>query len=234
MPYTYLLINFFTILVPFLFSFHPKIRFDKEWKRFLPAMIIVAVIFILWDIYFTKLGVWNFNPRYVTGIYLSELPLEELLFFICVPYACVFTYYCLDKFFKLDWSNSAESSTCIAFAILLFVIGGLNIGKLYTSVTFISTAIVCLLMQFYFRIKWFGKALTVYAVLLIPFLIVNGLLTGTGLEEAVVRYNNNENLGIRILTIPVEDTVYGFELYILNLFFYQYRTKASIHTLQQA
>jgi lycopene cyclase domain-containing protein len=40
---------------------------------------------------------------------------------------------------------------------------------------------------------------------LIPFLIVNGLLTSI----PVVIYNDNENLGIRIYTIPIEDTVYG-------------------------
>jgi lycopene cyclase domain-containing protein len=101
------------------------------------------------------------------------------------------------------------------------VIGIIWFDKLYTSVTFITTAVICLLLKFIAKIKWFGKAVTVYAVLLIPFLIVNGILTGFGLEEPVVQYNNEENLGIRIFTIPIEDTMYGFELILLNLFFYE-------------
>jgi hypothetical protein len=60
----------------------------------------------------------------------------------------------------------------------------------------------------------------VYALLLVPFLIVNGILTGTGLEEPVVSYNKTENLNIRLFTIPLEDVFYGFELFILNLFIY--------------
>jgi len=92
--------------------------------------------------------------------------------------------------------------------------------KLYTSTTFFSTAITCLILKFLFRINWFGKACTVFGVLLVPFFLVNGILTGTGLAEPIVRYNPAENLGIRLLTIPIEDFLYGFELFILNLFFY--------------
>ena len=217
----YLLVVFFTVLVPFLFSFHPKIKFYKTWKAFFPAVFIVAAIFIIWDILFTELGVWNFNPGYVTGIYLYNLPLEELLFFICIPFSCVFTYYCLDKFYSLGWNDKVETIVCIIFSLALIITGLLFLTRLYTSVTFISAGIVCLVLKFVARIDWFGKALTVYGLLLVPFLIVNGILTGTGADEAIVRYNDAENLGIRILTIPFEDAFYGLELFLLNLLFYK-------------
>jgi lycopene cyclase domain-containing protein len=225
MKLTYLLINFFTVIVPLIFSFHPKIRFDKKWRHFFGGNLIVAILFIGWDIYFTASGVWSFNGKYITGINLKGLPIEEMLFFICIPFACVFTYYCLTKFYTLNWNVKKESVFCIIFSATLLVIGIINLHKLYTSVTFISTAIACLLLKFIIKINWIGKAFSVYAVLLIPFLIVNGLLTGTGLEEPVVLYNKAENLGIRIATIPVEDVFYGFELILLNLFFYNYREK---------
>jgi lycopene cyclase domain-containing protein len=57
---------------------------------------------------------------------------------------------------------------------------------------------------------------------LIPFLIVNGILTGLFLEEPVVSYNKNEILGIRILTIPIEDVGYAFSMLFSNLMIFEY------------
>ncbi len=117
MKFLYLLVDFFTILVPFLFSFHPKIKFYKTWKQFFIASILVAFIFIIWDSAFTYHHVWSFNPRYVTGIYFLKLPVEEILFFICIPFSCVFTFFCLDKFYNLSWNDKSEK----IFVIILFV-----------------------------------------------------------------------------------------------------------------
>jgi len=55
-------------------------------------------------------------------------------------------------------------------------------------------------------------------VMLIPFFIVNGILTGSFIDNEIVWYNNDENLGIRLFTIPVEDTIYAFTLILTNLF----------------
>ena len=218
----YLLINFFTVIVPFLFSFHPKLNFYKYWKPFLLANSIVASIFILWDIAFTKIGVWGFNPDYITGIYFYNLPIEEVLFFICIPYACVFTYHCLTLFFKLNSLEKAESLLIIILAALLYSLGTLFYNHLYTSTTFISLATLLLVLKFGIKVNWLGKLLSIYPILLIPFFIVNGILTGTGLENPVVWYNNTENLNFRLLTIPIEDIFYGFELIVLNIFLFEF------------
>ena len=217
----YLLVNFFTIIIPFLFSFHPKIRFHLTWKAFFPAAILVGVMFVIWDELFTAMGVWGFNPDYVTGIYLFNLPLEEVLFFICIPFSCVFTYFCLDRFFDLSWNPKVEDAFSVIFSLALLLAGIVFYERIYTFVTFISTGLVCLTLKYIIKVNWFGKAALVYGILLIPFFIVNGILTGTGLESPVVWYDHSENLNIRILTIPIEDAIYGFELILVNLYFYK-------------
>lgn len=229
----YLFVDFFTIIIPLLFSFHPKINFYKSWGSFFLAAIPVAVLFCLWDSLFTQAGIWNFNPRYLLGIYIFHLPIEEILFFICIPFSCVFTYFCLDKFFDMSWKPMREKGFAIFLAIFLFVIGGYFIDRAYTAMSFLSTAIICLFLVFVVKVDWFGKAVTVYMFLLVPFMIVNGILTGTGIEEAVVRYDNSENLGIRILTIPVEDIFYGLELFLLVLFLFKSFETIKMHHRQK-
>jgi len=225
MKLLYLLIDVFVIAIPLVASFHPKIRFHKNWGRLFKAILFIAIPFLVLDSIFTSLGVWGFNPGYITGIRLFNLPVEEVLFFISIPYACVFTYYCLDKFYDFSWNPKSENIFCILLSGFLLVTGLLFWKKLYTSSTFISTALLCLFLKFGLHINWFGKAVSIFVILLFPFLLVNGILTGTGLSAPVVWYNPSDNLGIRIMTIPVEDFIYGFELFLGNLALYLRFTK---------
>jgi lycopene cyclase domain-containing protein len=222
MKWLYLLINFSTVIVPVLFSFHPKLNFYKNWKAFFIANAIVAFIFILWDLLFTHIGVWGFNPNYISGLYFFNLPIEEILFFICIPYACVFTYHCLNLFIKTRWPTKTENIFVYTLAAVLLFTGLYFYDKLYPASTFISLAIVLFILKYFLKINWLGKLLTIYPILLIPFFIVNGILTGSGLPQPVVWYNNAENMGIRLFTIPFEDIFYGFELILLNIVFYEY------------
>ncbi len=57
------------------------------------------------------------------------------------------------------------------------------------------------------------RFLAAYAICLIPFLLVNGLLTAL----PVVLYNDSENIGLRIYTIPAEDVFYGMLLVLGNV-----------------
>ena len=221
MKYLYLLINLSAVSIPVIFSFHPRLQFFKQWKAFFKANILVAPFFIFFDSLFTLSAVWGFNPDYVSGIHLFYLPIEEILFFICIPFACVFTYHCLGLFYKFEWKRKTENILVNILAAALFSIGLFYIDKLYTASTFISLSVVLLLIKHFFNVSWMGKYFVVYAVLLIPFLIVNGILTGTGLEQPIVWYDNTENLGIRFLTIPIEDVFYGMELILLHIFFFE-------------
>ena len=222
MKWLYLLIDIFTIIIPLLFSFHPKLNFYKHWKVFFLANIIVSIIFIAWDILFIKFGVWEFNQNYISGVYLFNLPVEEILFFICIPFACVFTYHCIWLFIKFKWRSRMQNIFVLLVSPALFIAGVYYHSKFYTTTTFISLACALFFINFFVNKKSLGKLILVYPVLLIPFFIVNGILTGSCLQQPVVWYNNSQNLGIRLLTIPAEDFFYGFELILLNVILYEF------------
>jgi lycopene cyclase domain-containing protein len=218
--YTYLLVDLSAVFIPFLFSFHYKIRFQKQWSAFLPALFLVAAFFIVWDVLFTKMGVWSFNQKYVLGIYIINIPIEEVLFFICIPYACVFTYHCIKLFREKSGNNSIRFSIPVIISLITGIV--LHFPKYYTCVTFLLLVILIILNEIFLKQKWMESFYLSYLVLLIPFFICNGILTGTGLQEAVVQYNDNENMGIRLLTIPIEDVFYGMLLILLNITIYEY------------
>lgn len=221
MKYTYLLVDIGAVLFPLIFTFHPKLRFYKTWKAFFAANIITAIIFIAWDILYTRLGVWGFNAEYLIGLYFFNLPLEEVLFFICIPYACVFTYHCFSKLMPVNIFSNIKFSLSVFLISLLFIMTVVYYDKLYTTATFFSLAFILFLLQFVIKVKWMGRFYFSYLILLIPFVIINGILTGTGISNPVVFYDNTQNIGLRILTIPVEDIFYGMLLIILNVWLYE-------------
>lgn len=220
MKYLYLSIDLLVVAIPLLFSFHPKIEFHKKWRAAFMAIALVAVLFLFFDSIFISKNVWKFNPEFITGVYVYNLPIEEILFFICIPYSCLFTFYCLNRFYDISINYYADKILCIGISLCLIIAGIIYRERLYTWTTFISSGLLFLYLRFALHVKWFGKAIVVYFILLLPFFFVNGILTGMGLSEPVVLYSEKANMNIRISTIPLEDFVYGFELFVLNLFFY--------------
>ena len=179
-------------------------------------------IFIPWDVIFTVNGIWGFNQDYFLGVKIFSLPLEEWLFFICIPFACVFTHYALLLYIpKMKLNQKITQYIAYALMILLAIIVVLNIDKWYTVVNF-SLAIPLTWIVFNNNLKLLQHFFFTFLVMLIPFFIVNGVLTGSWIESQVVWYNNAENLGLRMGTIPVEDSIYAYSMILMNLFLFEY------------
>ncbi len=215
--YLYLAINFLSFIFPFLLSFHKKSAFYKTWKPLIAAIVIPGIVFVLWDSYFTQLKIWGFNPEYVTGLHIGNMPIEEILFFICIPYACVFSYFIIIYLIPKDYFAPRQRIISIIIIALMLIVGFFNIEKLYTSVTFIALAGYITVLEFIFKSKFLGRFYFAYLFMLVPFFLVNGILTGSFIEGEVVWYNNAHTLGIRLGTIPVEDIFYGMLLLMMNV-----------------
>ena len=220
--YLYLTINILTVLIPIIASFYPKSPFYKKWKYLVPAILIPAIIFLIWDEIFTRQYIWGFNKEYLTGIYISTLPIEEIMFFICIPYACVFTYFALNYLIEKDHLFPHQELISSALIIVLLVIGARNMEKLYTGMTFISLALLLAFVILQLRPRYMGRFYFAFAIILIPFFIVNGVLTGAWIDKEVVWYSDSHNLSFRLGTIPVEDVFYAMLLMLMNIIIFEW------------
>lgn len=211
----YLLINLLALSVPFIVSFDRRLKFHHKWKYLLPAILATMLIFVPWDIIKTSIGVWGFNPRYLSGIYFFNLPVEELMFFVAIPYACLFTYHSFEYLIKKDYFGGAARYITISLIVTCIVVALFNLERTYTMVTFFATASFLLLHLLVIKGNYMGRFYFMYLVILVPFFLVNGALTGMFTPEPVVWYDDTRNLGIRLGTIPIEDTVYGLLMLLM-------------------
>ncbi|MBK9358569.1 MAG: lycopene cyclase domain-containing protein [Bacteroidales bacterium] len=224
----YFWINLLSISVPLLVSFDRRLKFHRNWKFLFPAMLATMVVFIPWDVYKTDSGVWGFNPDYLQGYYIINLPVEEWLFFIAIPYACLFTYHSFGYLIKKDYLGPYAKAITATLILILLIVAVLNPMRTYTFVTFLAAAVFLTLHLFVFRADYLGRFYVMYLATLVPFFIVNGALTGSFTPEPVVWYDNSRNLGIRMGTIPVEDSVYGLLLLLMNTTVYEWlRSRSS-------
>lgn len=225
--YTYLLLDFFSVIFPLLLSFDKKVAFYKHWKYLLPAILVNAVLFVLWDMYFTKHGVWSFNPDYICGIHLFNLPIEEVLFFIVVPYSCAFIYECLNAYVVREIVTRPKLINMIVL-VLSLASCVLFYDRIYTIVNAGICFVVVFIAAFVYKLHQMGRFYFAFFVALIPFLIFDGLITGL----PIVWYNDDENMAIRFFSIPIEDFFYCLSLLLNTVLIMDYfKTRRPVHSI---
>ena len=223
MNYYYLILNIISIAFPLLLSFDKNVKYITKWRYTVISILLTSLIFIPWDAYFTAIGVWGFNEQYLTGIHFFGLPMEENLFFITIPFACIFVMECvryyLPKFVSavdvhLNWVLLVVFNVLTIWLIVLYW------GRWYSMSAMIGALVAVNLCCFLVR-NYIALALVSYLLICIPFLIINGALTGAFSEAPVVWYNPEEFSGIRVWTIPMEDFYYNL-LMVISLFFFYF------------
>ena len=125
----YLWINLLAISVPLLVTFDKRLKFYRNWKYLFPAILGTMLIFVPWDAAKTSMGVWGFNPDHLQGIYLFNLPIEEWLFFIAIPYACMFTYHSFEYLIRKDYLAPYARPFTLLIIVLLLIVAAFNDTK---------------------------------------------------------------------------------------------------------
>lgn len=226
MQINYLMLDFIILIFPLLFSFKWVFPYYKLFKPLFLSIIIVGGVYILWDIIVTSRGDWAFNKEYLIGITIAGLPIEEILFFIVVPYSCIFIYENLNYFFT-DRKIIFNKWFYYIISVFFFVVGILFYYQDYTILAMCSVGAF-----FVIAVTWYPSILQsrnywLYIIIsFVAFLIFNYLLTSI----PIVTYNPHAIWGGtaqqlwygRFITIPFEDFFYNYSMLSFYLLVYLY------------
>lgn len=198
------------VLVPVLvLSLRRSTFFLPRWPAAFTALTLTAIPFLVWDAVVTGRH-WWFNEQYVLGPRLGPLPIEEVLFFVAMPFACLFSWRTL--FWKPDAAKLPVVAVAPWLVLLPLGIVGAFVGwPEYTSLAIGAVGLAAIvdlaLGGGLLRTPRFLAFLVFVLVLTAGF---NGYLTG----RPIVQYDPRYQLDLRVITTPVEDFIYGLALVI--------------------
>jgi len=224
--FTYLGILLVTLIIPIFLELRKSTGFFHNLKYLFPAIIFSGAIYIIWDLRFEEKSIWIFNSEFLTGINMLNLPLEEWIYFSVLPFLGVFIY----EFVKYRFNNFEYPKIFVAVSLVLVVLFGIiaysSRQKLYPFFTFFLLTIYLGYTVFRNRFKkYYSKFYLAYFILVIPFTIINGIIT----TLPVIEYNPDHILGIHLYTIPIENFASLFLLFIMNVTIFEYLKERRIY-----
>jgi lycopene cyclase domain-containing protein len=216
----YILVNLAVIAGPLCLSFDRKVAFFRSWRQLAVSLLVVSTVYIAWDIAVTHIGHWSFNPEFAGLSRLAGLPVGEILFFICVPYACIFIYEVVRAYFGEHVSQRVAVVRWVGLPLsAVFVILAVAFrGQGYTALVMASVAAMVLMTTLFDPSMWLSTHTLFYFLFsFLVFLIANGVLTAL----PIVEYNPAAIWGVRVYTIPLEDFFYNLGMLGCYLFFFR-------------
>lgn len=226
MRYEYLIFNLIVLSGPLFFGLLKPFYFVHKWIYALISIVIVGIPYIIWDSIVTGAH-WMFNENYIIGLNFLNLPVEEWLFFITVPFACLFSW---EMIIQRSENYKIEKMKRVRQALYFLPIPGFYLfftGLEYTGLVFAFLTIAIVIDQILETDLFLRKQFYFYVLMIIGFtLVFNGFLTW----RPVVLYGESYQVGFRVFTVPIEDFGYGISMLYLNTIVYE--KLKSIRTIQ--
>lgn len=221
----YLLIDIIVLSIPLLFSFRQKTKFYRRIPYVVAAFLSVGSVFLAWDVWATSHGDWGFSAAYITGHHILGLPIEEILFFLMIPYSCLFIYenlicYFADRHLKIPRVlNGLVAGASWISAVVFW-------HQNYTRTVLIFFGLFFLVTMFFDHVMLESLLFWAYmAITYFPFFVVNYLLTA----PPIVWYDPQAIWGVRVTTIPLEDFCYSFTMLAFYTLVYRiFRKRTSV------
>lgn len=213
MRWEYFLFNLLIVAGPIIGGFFYKKRSLPSWSAMLMVVLAVAFPFWIWDHLVTDIF-WSFNQKYILGLTLGNLPLEEVLFFLTVPSACLFLWVNIKKMIKGE----------VGLKLFDILMGLLLLWALYWIENFAWYSVIVFLIL---PVGYYGLRNNdllkqkSFWVMMILALFLTGIFNGYLTARPVVTYESKYKSNINIGTVPLEDFAYGLILVGANVALYE-------------
>ncbi len=190
----------------------------RRYRSLLFSVGVVSPLYLVWDFLATWKDSWHFNPKWVLGIYVVDLPIEEVLFFFVTPFATLLIYDFVMQKVKDREFTFVTRGRVTAVALLLLLADVFLTSYSYTFIDLVYVASSLLLVEFVDSSMLKSRNYWIFVLLTyIPFMVFDFFLTSL----PVVIYGPHSILGVRIITIPVEDALYSFSMMNFYTLFYR-------------
>jgi lycopene cyclase domain-containing protein len=204
----YLLLDLLILAAPLALSFDRRVRYVRRWPAALGAALLIVAVYGTWDAWMSYRGDWGFNPRFAGTARWLWLPPAEWLFFLVVPFSCLFIYEVMRSYVP-ERQGRAHPAWWLPPITALLALSVVYRQQNYTATVLLSVAAflahAALLLPGLLASRQFWLAILASYL---PFLLFNGLLTAL----PVVVYSPRAIWGPRLYTIPLEDFLFSFSL----------------------
>jgi lycopene cyclase domain-containing protein len=218
---TYLVLNLCIIAVPIWYTPDKRTAYYRRLPALGFSIAVVSSCYLLWDILVSARGEWSFNSKYLSGVQILNLPIEEVLFFITVPYSCLFIYEVV-RYATKSTKLRLPASVVIAMSLALFAASLAFYPQGYTAKALASCGFFLMVALLLDRPLLESKQYWMWlAICYVPFFIINTVLT----TLPVVEYNSKAIWGLRFGTIPLEDFFYNYAMLSFYLLVYRIARK---------
>jgi lycopene cyclase domain-containing protein len=196
--------------------FYPKMQ-KLKLRSVVMSIIVPGIVFVATDVFVTDLF-WYFNSEHILGIFFLTVPVEEILFFITVPFGCLVLWV---NWKKLSDNRHSIRSAPLIFAAIAVVLATVSFSLHLSYTSFVLAALLlCIIIDGILRTRLFRKLVFLQYLGIVSMLtfIFNLYLTA----RPVVTYNLLMKTNLQVATIPLEDFVYGVVLVSFVVILYEY------------
>jgi len=215
--FAYLTSDLIILIIALLFSFNKKIKFYENFFAYLFSVSIVSTSYLIWEILSVNRGDLSFSATQTTKFYIFKLPIEELLFFLIVPYVVILIYEVANSYRQekiINFTKNHSFLVAIAFFLLAFIF-------IKHNFTFVNLLLISLVfyLNTIFKYQILNKSNIWFtnSIIFIPLIIFFYFKVSL----PMIFINPMTVIGLKVIKIPIEYFFYSFSMVSLWIICYE-------------